>query len=134
MDAGVITCNDKLDDCLGAIRDREDGKATPSIQILELAEHVGDDISARLGGQIVILALMTDLKRERCDMATAAPSKTKLRRPQQPLPKSSEQGWTPKKGQILLQVTEEPPVINLGDFVDVGEGHQSLRFDSDSQC
>ncbi|KAF3811109.1 hypothetical protein GCG54_00010445 [Colletotrichum gloeosporioides] len=71
MDAGVITCNDKLDDCLGAIRDREDGKATPSIQILELAEHVGDDISARLGGQIVILALMTDLKEERCDMATA---------------------------------------------------------------
>ncbi|KAF5513197.1 hypothetical protein CGCF413_v000155 [Colletotrichum fructicola] len=26
MDAGVITCNDKLDDCFGAIHDREDGK------------------------------------------------------------------------------------------------------------
>ncbi|KAF4897670.1 hypothetical protein CGCFRS4_v004845 [Colletotrichum fructicola] len=71
MDAGVITCNDKLDDCLGAIHDREDGKYTPSIQILELAEHIGDNISARLGGQIVILALMTDLKEETCDMATA---------------------------------------------------------------
>ncbi|KAF4911091.1 hypothetical protein CGCVW01_v011494 [Colletotrichum viniferum] len=71
IDAGVITCNDKLDDCLGAIHDREDGKYTPSIQILELAEHIEDNISARLVGQIVTLALMTDLKEETCDMATA---------------------------------------------------------------
>ncbi|KAF5516423.1 hypothetical protein CGCS363_v000152 [Colletotrichum siamense] len=70
VDAGVITCNDKLDD----YRDATNGSKTedtPGLQILELARHIENDVSARLLRQIVIRALTTDLKDEGCDIATA---------------------------------------------------------------
>ncbi|KAF4835632.1 hypothetical protein CGCTS75_v002317 [Colletotrichum tropicale] len=71
VDAGIITCNDKLDDYRDVTNGSKTEKDTPGLQILELAKHIENDVSARLLRQIIIRALTTDLKDEGCDMATA---------------------------------------------------------------
>ncbi|KAK2752484.1 hypothetical protein CKAH01_17694 [Colletotrichum kahawae] len=150
-DAGIITCNDKLDDYRNATNGSKTEKATPGCQILELAEHVEYDMSARLLRQIVIRALTADFKDGGCDMATAVDAVRKChglfvaRRTT-----IAKQGSIEDKAQAVAGTsagversgpeTKEGPKTasskrrascdaTLDDFVDVGEACDSILDD-----
>ncbi|KAI8313043.1 hypothetical protein K4K61_009121 [Colletotrichum sp. SAR11_59] len=151
VDAGVITCNDKLDDYRDATNGSKTEKDTPGLQILELAKHIENDISARLLRQIVIRALTTDLKDEGCDMATAVGAVRKchgLFVAQRTT--IANQGSIGDKAQAAagtsagveragMETKEEPETAScqrgaspdwiLDDFVDLGEACDSILSD-----
>ncbi|KAJ0276419.1 hypothetical protein COL940_008270 [Colletotrichum noveboracense] len=151
VDAGVITCNDKLDDYRDATNGSKIEKDTPGLQILELAKHIENDISARLLRQIVIRALTTDLKDEGCDMATAVGAVRECHgRFVAQRTSIANQGSTGDKSQVAagtsagveragMGTKEGPKTAScergaspdwiLDDFVDLGEACDSILSD-----